>query len=224
MPLDIERAWRVGRLVGKPLLMPTVVVLARPRGPRSPSVRTAQVCSWVGDVALIGRSRTPFLVGLSSFLLAHLAYVAAYRERSSVPLLATRGRRRLLLAGTAASGGMALAASRRDRALAAPVAAYGVTLAGMVTAAAAVDADRGRGRLLAGAGLFLVSDTLIGVGRFLTDRHPRALEAAVLTTYAGGQWLIASGLSADPARRTALKSRAVRRSVSLPCRSGHPNR
>ena len=35
-------------------------------------------CSWVGDVALIGGSKGWFLLGLGAFLLAHVAYIAAF--------------------------------------------------------------------------------------------------------------------------------------------------
>ncbi len=80
--------------------------------------------------------------------------------------------------------------------MALPVAAYGVTLATMVTAAAAVDADRGRGRVLAGSVLFLLSDTLIGVRMFLLGNPPETLEGAVMATYSLGQWCIAEGLAA----------------------------
>lgn len=34
--------------------------------------------SWLGDAALIGETQSLFLLGLSAFLLAHLAYIAAF--------------------------------------------------------------------------------------------------------------------------------------------------
>ena len=36
------------------------------------------VLSWIGDACLLSRQRAPFLAGLVSFLLAHLAYCAAF--------------------------------------------------------------------------------------------------------------------------------------------------
>ena len=89
---------------------------------------------------------------------------------------------------------MAVVAAREDRVLALPVAAYGATLTTMVAAAAAVDTDRGRGRLVAGASLFLLSDTLIGVRRFLLGDRTEALETAVMASYAVGQWCISDGM------------------------------
>jgi uncharacterized membrane protein YhhN len=58
-----------------------------------------------------------------------------------------------------------------------------------------VDEDRGRARILAGASVFLLSDTLLGVRRFLTKGEGDALEGAVMATYTAAQWLIAEGMS-----------------------------
>jgi uncharacterized membrane protein YhhN len=189
---------RLGVVIGKPLLMPALAArfAAAGHGPGFRRVLVAQALSWGGDVALIGRGRRTFLAGLGSFLAGHVAYVSAYRTRSSQAVLGTQARRRFLAAGTVAAAGMALAAAREDRALAVPVAAYGVTLATMVTAAAAVDEDRGRRRVLAGSTLFLISDALIGVRMFLLGNPERSLETAVMATYSLGQWCISDGMAA----------------------------
>jgi uncharacterized membrane protein YhhN len=179
----------------KPLLMPALV--ARQSGTSSGPARrrtvAAQAFSCGGDVALLGEGRGPFLAGVGSFFAAHLSYVAAFRSRSSVGVLATRGRRATLLVGSASAAGMALAAARKDRTLGLPVLGYGVTLATMVASAAAVDQDRGRGLVLAGASLFLLSDTLLGARTFVAPDAP--LEGAVMATYTAAQWLIGEGMS-----------------------------
>ena len=182
--------------VALPLVMPALAARTAkgPRGPGFRRVLAAQGLSWGGDLALLGGGRGRFLTGLTSFLVAHVAYTSALRTRSSEPLLGTPGRRRFLAAGAAAASGMALAAAREDRAVALPVAGYGVTLATMVTAAAAVDADRGRDRLLTGAALFLVSDTLLGVRRFVLSGRGEGLDSAVVATYAAAQWCLADGM------------------------------
>lgn len=182
--------WRRARVVTKPLLMPALTARGGP-GP----VVVAQACSWAGDVALMREGRRPFLAGLCSFLAAHLAYVVAFRRRSSVPLLGSPGRRRVLAAGTLAAAGMAAAAAREDRAVALPVAAYGSTLAAMVAAAAAIDPERGRSRVLAGASLFLLSDTLLGARTFLLGDRTPVVDGAVMATYTSAQWLIADGMA-----------------------------
>lgn len=183
-----------GAVVGKCLLMPAIAASSRRvGGPPGSAVVVAQVLSWVGDVALLGRGRRSFLSGLLAFLGAHVAYLSAYHARSSTPLLATPGRRRVVAAGAVTAVAMGGLAARTDRALAVPVTAYGVTLATMVAAAAAIDDDRGRDPVLAGATLFLVSDTLIGVRRFVAHDRGTLLETAILSTYAAGQWLIGVG-------------------------------
>jgi uncharacterized membrane protein YhhN len=191
--------WRQTRLATKPLLMPALAVrfvrTEPTRGFRR--VVTGQALCWVGDMALMGRGRRTFLAGLGSFLGAHVAYVSAYRSRSSRPLLATSGRRGLLAAGSLATAAMALAARRQDPGLTGPVLAYGVTLTTMVVAASAIDPERGRRQVLLGASLFLVSDTLIGVHKFLVPERSPVLEAAVMATYTAGQWCISEGMAAS---------------------------
>ncbi len=52
----------------------------------------------------------------------------------------------------------------------------------------------GRGRIQAGAALFLLSDSLIGAQLFLRDEPSPALDSAVMATYTAGQWLISDGV------------------------------
>jgi uncharacterized membrane protein YhhN len=192
--------------VAKTFLMPALAAryVRAPRSPGYHPVLVAQGLSWVGDVALNGRGQGRFLAGLTSFLGAHLAYIQAYRGRSSEGVLATSGRRRVATLGALTTTAMAVAAGREERAMAVPVAAYGLTLTTMVTAAAAIDADRGRAAVLTGASLFMLSDSLIGLRTFiLGDEDSVALETAVLSTYAAAQWCIGEGMagrSVDPRR------------------------
>ena len=187
---------RRAQQVALALVMPALAARTAtgPRDSGSRPVLAAQGLSWAGDLALLGPGRGRFLTGLTSFLAAHVAYTSALRSRSSEPLLGTPGRRRFVAAGAAAASGMALAAAREDRAVALPVAGYGVTLVTMVAAAAAVDADRGRGQLLTGASLFLVSDTLLGVRRFLLPDRAEGLDTAVVATYVAAQWCLGDGM------------------------------
>jgi len=188
-----QRAW----LVAKPAIMPAIAArfAAAPRGPGFGRVLTAQAFSYGGDLALMSPRREAFLAGTCSFLGAHIAYVSAFRRRSSVPLLASRGRRRFLTGGAVLAGGMAVAAGREDRAMALPVAAYGATLAAMVASAAAVDRDRGRTQILVGASLFMLSDLLIGLGKFVLGDELAARDNAVMTTYVAAQWCISEGMT-----------------------------
>ncbi|ABL82190.1 MULTISPECIES: lysoplasmalogenase [unclassified Nocardioides] len=184
------------RLLTKPLLMPALLSRSLPV-PGDRRLAAAQGFSWGGDLALIGKSRTSFLAGVGLFLAAHLCYLGAFRARSSVPVLATPGRRRFLALAGASAGGMALAAAREDRVLALPVATYSGALAAMVATAAAIDPDRGRDQVLGGAALFLASDTVLGLRTFLLGEESaasRALESVVMATYTAGQWCIGEGM------------------------------
>ena len=77
------KAARRARFVTKPLLMPTLTATTElaskgQGGGMVRGVQAAQVFSWGGDVALMGRSESRFLAGVASFLGAHVAYVAAF--------------------------------------------------------------------------------------------------------------------------------------------------
>ena len=45
-----------------------------------------------------------------------------------------------------------------------------------------------------GPSLFLLSDSLLGVQKFLRREPSPALESAVMATYTAGQWLISDGV------------------------------
>jgi uncharacterized membrane protein YhhN len=186
------------------LFMPALVArsLSQPSVPGARWLVAAQALSWTGDVALLRRERSPFLVGLASFLAAQVAYGSACRSRSSCRVLASPWRRGLVAAGSLLGSAMAVAAAREDRVVALPVAAYGATLATTLAAAAAVDRDRGRARLVVGASLFLLSDTLIGVRRFMLRDRTDALETAVMVTYAAAQLCISDGMLRGSSRPT----------------------
>jgi uncharacterized membrane protein YhhN len=93
------------------------------------------------------------------------------------------------------------------------VAGYSALITSMAVGALALDERRiGRPatrRIAAGAALFVLSDGLIGLRRFALPPHARrgvrsAIDAAIMATYAGGQWLIADGVT-----RAATPSRAA---------------
>lgn len=189
------------RVVTKPLLMPALAATLGDRDDRG--VRrtlVAQALCWGGDVALMGSGRRPFLAGLGSFLAAHVAYVAAFRSRSSTSLLGTARGRAALAAGAVLAPTMAFAAGRRDRRLAVPVGAYGLVLSTMVAASAGLPSEQGGRRILTGTTLFLISDTLIAVRQFLLTERSAALDSAVMATYTAGQWLISDGMGSGGLR------------------------
>ena len=186
------------RHLTKPTLMPLLAAATRhTQQGAGRSVTAAQALSWGGDVALLGRGDRAFQAGLGSFLGAHLAYVTAFALRgdrvTAPPNAGVKGAGAVLLTTGPL---MSFAASRTDRRLVAPVAAYSTALAAMFAAASRLDpalSGRGRRAVQLGAGLFLVSDTLLGVQKFVLRREVPALQTAVMATYTAGQGLMAAG-------------------------------
>jgi uncharacterized membrane protein YhhN len=201
--LDATLAGRPGkaahrlRYLTKPALMPLLATATREAECTSRTLTAAQALSWGGDVALLGRGDRAFQAGLGSFLGAHLAYItgfALHGDRLTAPPSAGVKAAGVVLLTTGPL--MALAAGRTDRKLAAPVAAYSTALAAMFAAASRLDpalSPRARRAVQIGAALFLVSDTLLGVQKFVLSREVPALETAVMATYTAGQALMAGG-------------------------------
>ncbi|HKW83483.1 MAG TPA: lysoplasmalogenase, partial [Burkholderiaceae bacterium] len=157
-------------------------------------VQIGLVLSLVGDVFLLW-PKEGFLPGLVSFLLAHVAYIAAF----CVP--ARFAARPLVFAAYA--GVAALILSQLwpgvPGALRAPVLAYVACLATMAAQAAvwwrtaAGSADEGVARAAAVcAVLFMVSDSLLAINKFALPLPFAPLW--ILATYWAAQWCIASSL------------------------------
>ena len=155
----------------------------------------ALALSAAGDAFLAQDGETPFLAGLASFLAAHLAYVALFVSVGSGVAILTAQPWRLALALLAAVGAVVLL--RRllpaaGPAMRLPVAVYAAAILAMLWAAATVPAPV----ILAGAVLFVVSDSLLAIGRFLLppdSPRQRATGAAVWILYYLAQAAIALG-------------------------------
>ena len=154
----------------------------------------AQAFSWGGDVALMGTSERQFLAGVASFFGAHLAYVGAFRAMGTGSPTASRAGRAVLALSSALVPANAVAAGRKDARFGVPIGVYGLVLTAMAATTAVLPDSPGRGRIQAGAALFLLSDSLIGAQQFLRDEPAPALESAVMATYTAGQWLISDGV------------------------------
>ncbi len=193
------------RLVTKPLLMPALgTAFAAAAGDGGGLLRggtvAAQALSGVGDIALLGSSEPAFLGGLGSFFGAHVAYVAAFSsagrplsDRSNLGGVAGAA----AVLATAAPA-MSWAAGRQSPALRVPVAAYAGILSTMFAASTRLGEDvpdGARQTVVAGTALFLASDTLIGLRKFLLPHAGPRSDAAVMATYTAGQGLIAAGVA-----------------------------
>jgi uncharacterized membrane protein YhhN len=198
----VSRRHRI-EYVAKPLAIAMITVAATfaDLGAAKPWVLAALVFGLVGDVALLftdeGRPLAeaqldlPFLIGLGSFLLGHVAYVIAFIRHGLHPI-------QLLAGALVVVGAAALALPRILRGanneggtqLRAAVGGYAVVLGAMValgfgTAAVAT---------AIGALLFLASDLTLAWGRFVQPllRGP----VIVAVTYHLAQALIVIGLIA----------------------------
>jgi uncharacterized membrane protein YhhN len=184
----------------KPLTTLLVIAYAWPRGANVPAqrrfIRTGLVLSAVGDTFLLFPTQG-FLPGLVAFLLAHLAYIAAF----CVPLrLATR-RAPFFGYGVIAGGMLWLLWPGIPGALRGAVLAYVICLATMAAQAFAwwrnsawrpsEDVSLARYAALGGA-LFMTSDGLLAINKFGAALPLESLW--ILLTYWLAQWCIASAL------------------------------
>jgi len=182
----LDDAARASKLLLMPTLALAVLLTARPlRGIVPVLLLVAIGLSWSGDALLNIPGDVGFVVGLASFLLAHVTYVVLFLR------LPARDRR--LPAWTAVYaawyvGFLALLAPHLGGLLL-PVALYGLVLGVMAAFAG------GLGGLLAvGGALFVVSDSVLALGRFLPGYEFAPHDLVVMSTYLAAQGLITIGV------------------------------
>ena len=196
-------------LLSKPL--PLLVLLLWYLGQRPPWGRGwpawlmpgALLGSWAGDVLLMFPGDGFFLGGLTAFLTAHLCYTLYFGRAQA---WRTSWLRRqpfwLLLVLVPGVGLLVVLWSQVPPGLRLPVAIYAGVITLMLAAAlhrrGAVPASS-FARVTAGALLFLLSDSLLAVGRFATETIPLPQASFwVMLTYLAAQYLIVSGVLAAP--------------------------
>ncbi|GJM35717.1 MAG: hypothetical protein DHS20C18_47180 [Saprospiraceae bacterium] len=162
--------------------------------------------SFGGDSLLLfadGRpgGETFFLLGLSSFLLTHLAYWMAFHKWPNQKTGLLSRRPLLLLPFVAYWAGMIyLLWPGMPPAMRIPVLVYSMVITVMAAKALHISPNLSvdkRWMLLAGVLLFVISDSIIALSRF-TDLLPFSILAigmAIMVTYLGGQLLIVMGLT-----------------------------
>jgi uncharacterized membrane protein YhhN len=193
-----ERPVLAGAVKAAPILaLAAVTATADPAVSRQYAVLVTAglLFSAVGDVCLAFPDRF-FTAGLASFLVAHCCYLAAFAVDAgqggwALPWLAAIG------LAAAALLGVLWPHLGRDRA---PVLVYVVVIAAMAWTAARRGAAAGAPEpsatlALAGALVFMVSDSVLAVDRFA--RPFRASHAVVMVTYYVAQTLIAASVPAS---------------------------
>lgn len=164
------------------------------------SVMAAIVFSWIGDVSLMfqGKNELYFMVGLGAFLIAHICYVMAYSQhiekkegaglhgiqkfRFSLPIV---------LAGT----GLITILYAHLGVFKIPVAVYAIVLMVMTLQALfryGYTNTVSFWFVFVGAILFMISDSMIAVNKFLVPFELAGL--AIMATYILAQFLIVKGL------------------------------
>lgn len=164
------------------------------------SVMAAIVFSWIGDISLMfqGKNELYFMVGLGAFLIAHICYVMAYSQhiekkegaglhgiqkfRFSLPIV---------LAGT----GLITILYAHLGVFKIPVAVYAIVLMVMTLQALfryGYTNTVSFWFVFVGAILFMISDSMIAVNKFLVPFELAGL--AIMSTYILAQFLIVKGL------------------------------
>jgi uncharacterized membrane protein YhhN len=177
--------------VFKPLTLLALTATALALDPSDPTVRTwfvvALVLSLAGDIFLMLPGDL-FVPGLGSFLLAHVAYVVGLVVAGLEPLGLLAGLIVVVVAFALVGRPLVGGIRRTEPEMGPPVLAYmGVISAMLACAIGTLDPVA-----IAGAGLFYVSDALIGWGRFVRtyDWGP----VAIMVTYHLGQVLLVLSL------------------------------
>lgn len=198
--LDLELAASLSKWLLMPALAMAVMLATPTRRSFSTAILvTAITLSWLGDITPLYASDVFFVVGLSFFLLSHLAYLTAFtrgfgytRPRPWALVYVVWWLGFVLLLGPSLGG------------LLVPVALYGAVLGAM-----AAYASRGTATVALGGALFLVSDTLLGTNKFLSGFELWESGFVIMLTYLGAQGLIAWGLVALQRRRLVVAAQAA---------------
>ncbi len=180
--------------LAKPLLIITLLFYFLSASSGYPRWRVfaalALIFSWFGDVLLLLENQ--FIAGLAAFLVAHIFYIVVYWKTG-----AAQGRIRPLLLAAVVIAGIAsiLVIYPGLGHLLIPVVVYSTVLLTMVVLALKRQAASTRSSYLLvaiGALLFVVSDSLLGIGKFAVEIPANHL--LVMSTYIAAQFMIVHGL------------------------------
>ena len=187
------------RTVTKPLLMPLLLgFFAASLGgldhPLATWVKRALVFSWLGDVLLMGDADVFFILGIAGFLGAQICYIAGFGP--FIELGPLRAKPWLALPYVAVGMALLVTLAPDLGVLFVPVTIYAVALVTMAVLAVGVSPTTA-----VGAGLFLISDSLIALTE-LSDRLSDAAGTWIMPTYVVGQALIVVGVLQNLGRLT----------------------
>ena len=188
----------------KPMLMPALVALVYLHANGHVTLRilltvAALILSWAGDLLLMQAGEKYFLMGLSSFLTAHLMYTYIYikscfqkPEFKLMPLLPILTFAIFLMAYLLRSvpDGMQI-----------PIGVYAVAITAMACMSRlreGLTSHQSFQWVMTGSMLFVISDAAIGVNRFMPSFQIPYPDVIIMATYIAGQLFIVLGLLAHP--------------------------
>ena len=190
--------WRAAEMVVKPLIVPSVILIYLADGPiRSRLLITALALCWAGDLFLLADDQ--LIYGLASFLFAHLVFIVVYMQHRDKSLGNGLDRiRKMRMAVPVLLAGTGLAAMLYPAAgdLRIPVMAYAAALTAMVLTAIGRFARTSTAsfwRVTCGAVLFMASDSILAINKFL--QPVSVAPVLIMSTYCGALYFIAAGLS-----------------------------
>lgn len=188
----------------KPLIMLSLLIWTRDYLKIYPGLWIGMWFGLGGDVFLMIRGKDLFVAGLGSFLIMQICYIVAFGKSLTPDGKAALRTAWWRLALPFAIYGLSflailyqpIACNAASKGLWVPVVAYSVCLCSMGVAAAfrkgSVN-DSSYSWVLAGAVLFILSDSTIALNKFL--QHFDMASLLVMTTYGAAQWLIVWGIA-----------------------------
>jgi len=195
--------FREGVYVLKPLIMLSLIYWNLDYLKTHPILWIGMWFGLGGDVFLMFSGNEMFMAGLGSFLVMQLFYIVAFtKQRTPKGKHALEGKKWQLIAPFALYGLGFLAilqpsmmSNEATKGLWIPVVAYSVCLCSMGVAAALRKYSVKQSSyvwVLAGAVLFILSDSTIALNKFIQSFDASSL--LVMTTYGAAQWLIVWGV------------------------------
>ena len=212
-----------GEALTKPLLMPLLLAWVLTMAFTSPGRRllvplrwlaAGLVAAWAGDLLLMGDSDLTFALGLGAFLLMQACYLVAFMMVPGPGLV--RAWKIAIIPYALAWVVLVALVWNGAGDMRIPVLIYGAAL--MTMALGALDLvlrlpQRLAWRVAIGAGLFVVSDSLIALTAFGPLTESVRTGAAIMATYTAAQGLIATGFTHGLLDRTTaarLEGESVR--------------
>lgn len=162
------------------------------------AIALALVLSVLGDTFLLGDGNMAFMLGLGSFLLAHVAYVWAFVQqvRAGVGEQLRRHWWVILIFVAYAIGLLSVLWSYLGG-LRVPVLAYATAIMAMGVTAAWLHLSRKEEAsrwLMWGSWLFILSDSILAANKFMGAEFGLPLyHLWIMVCYLGGQWLMVRG-------------------------------